>query len=166
MTELPKMDMSNNETGCCPKFDPTLWDEKEFTFDNLLFAKAKTRSFMYIPLNMGKVMTKAMALINQASATLPDRYLILSRDLTPWQGEHYFLVSKEVPGMTMSNLNGTYLTKVFDGEYRLIPKWIKEMEQYVKSQGKEMKNIYYFYTTCPKCAKHYGHNYVVLFVQI
>ncbi len=45
-------------------------------------------------------------------------------------------------------------------------KWIKEMEEYVKSKGKETKMQYFYYTTCPKCAKKYGKNYVVLLTQI
>jgi len=45
MNELPKMNMDMSETGCCPKFNPEAWNEKVFQFDNLIFAKAKTRSF-------------------------------------------------------------------------------------------------------------------------
>lgn len=26
--------------------------------------------------------------------------------------------------------------------------------------------LYFHYTTCPKCAKKYGHNYVVLFTEV
>jgi hypothetical protein len=35
------------------------------------------------------------------------------------------------------------------------------METYVQAKGKKMDTLYFFYTTCPKCAKHYGKNYVV-----
>ncbi len=40
------------------------------------------------------------------------------------------------------------------------------MKTYVVSQKKEIKKLYLFYTTCPKCAKYYGKNYVVLLAQI
>lgn len=40
------------------------------------------------------------------------------------------------------------------------------MNDFVKSKGKEVKKLYFFYTTCPKCAKHYGQNYTVLVSQI
>ena len=32
--------------------------------------------------------------------------------------------------------------------------------------GKPDGEVYFYYTTCPKCAKHYGHNYVVGFAEI
>ena len=166
MFELPKMDINNSETDCCPKFQPELWDEKVFELNNLLFVKIQTKSFLYIPLNMDKIMTKAMATIEEQNAKPVDTYLMLSHDVTPWKCEHYILVNKEVAGMEMTNLDGMYMTKVFEGDFKDTPEWIKQMKQYVISQGKEIKSIYSFYTTCPKCAKHYGKNYVVLFAKI
>jgi len=47
-----------------------------------------------------------------------------------------------------------------------VDSWIKEMNGYVKSKGKELKKLYFYYTACPKCAKKYGKNYVVLLAQI
>ena len=58
------------------------------------------------------------------------------------------------------------MTKVFDGPYSAVPKWIKEMDAYVKSQGKQPLKYYFYYTTCPKCIKVHGHNYVVAFAQV
>jgi hypothetical protein len=40
------------------------------------------------------------------------------------------------------------------------------MKTYVESEGKELKNLYYFYTTCPACAKVYGKNYTVLLAAV
>ena len=45
-------------------------------------------------------------------------------------------------------------------------KFVKEMGEYVKSENKTMKKMYFYYTTCPACAKHYGKNYVVLLAEI
>ena len=45
-------------------------------------------------------------------------------------------------------------------------KWIKEMEQFVQGKGKESTMQYFYYTTCPKCAKKYGKNYVVLLAKV
>jgi hypothetical protein len=35
------------------------------------------------------------------------------------------------------------------------------MGSLVESRGRKINKMYYFYTTCPKCAKVYGKNYVV-----
>ena len=166
MNDLHKMNMDNSETDCCPKFEPDAWNEKTFKIKDLLFVKAKTRSFLYIPLNMNSVMTKTMAKINDEQAAPTDTYLTLSYDVSPWHCDHYFLVTKPVSKMEMANLDGTYMTKVFEGDFKDIPNWMKEMKSYVEKENKAIKAIYNFYTTCPKCAKHYGYNYVVLFAKI
>lgn len=164
--ELPIMDLNNSQTGCCPKFEPDKWDEKKFVFDNLLFAKASTKSFLFIPLNYGKVMTKSMRFIEASKAKDPDSNLILSHDVSRWRLDHYFKVSKEVAGMEMVRLSGTYITKVFDAPHKDIPKLIFKLEDYITEQGYQMTTRYSFYTTCPYCAETYGHNYIVLFGQI
>ena len=75
-------------------------------------------------------------------------------------------MAREVPGATMARLSGRYLAKVFEGPYRDARKWVTEMAEYSASAGKPMRKLYFFYTSCPACAKHYGKNYVVGFAQI
>jgi hypothetical protein len=36
----------------------------------------------------------------------------------------------------------------------------------VAAKGKSVKNYYFYYTTCPKCARKYGHNYVVVLAEV
>lgn len=164
--QLPKMNLDASETGCCPKFNPEGWDNQEFTFDNKLFVKVKTRSFLHMPVNMGSVFKRAMKNIEDAKASSKDSYLILSYDPSAWTGEHYIAVEKEVPNETTTKLSGTYQTKVFEGPFKDARKWVSEMTEHIKSSGKEMKKLYFFYTTCPKCLKRYGKNYVVAFAEI
>jgi hypothetical protein len=40
------------------------------------------------------------------------------------------------------------------------------MAEWVRSKGKTIKRQLFYYTTCPKCAKHYGKNYVVLLAEV
>jgi hypothetical protein len=35
------------------------------------------------------------------------------------------------------------------------------MERHVEQKARQLDTMYFFYTTCPRCAKHYGKNYVV-----
>lgn len=162
---VPKYDMSDNPTECCPRFKPEGWDEQELHFKEKRFVKAKTRNLFHIPLNMGSVMQSTFAAIENAKAMSEDDMIILSYDPSPWTSEHYFSASKEVPDREMARLTGDYLTKVFEGPYRNAPKWIQEVERLVKEKGRQPKKTYLFYTTCPKCAKHYGKNYVVAVCQ-
>ncbi len=91
---------------------------------------------------------------------------VLSDENSLWGADVYIEVIKDVPGANMTTISGTFLSKVFEGPYRDMRKWIAEMETFVKSRGKSLKKMYFFYTTCPKCAKKYGKNYVVLFAEI
>jgi len=163
---LPKYDMSDNPTNCCPRFNSDGWDEQDLHFNNKLFAKVKTKSFFHIPLNMGSVFPKAMAAIEDAHARNEDEYLMLSYDQSNWSAEHFIAVNKDVPGLEMVRLSGDFLTKIFEGPYKDVPKWEKEMTSYVESKGEKVNKVYFFYTTCPKCAKYYGKNYMVAVAEL
>ena len=165
INHLPIIDLSKSTTGCCSLIEPAEWDEQVFTFDNKLFATAMVRSFLYIPLNMGSVMKKAQAKIDQAGANVDD-FIILSEETSPWQSKQYFAGNKEVPGLETARLSGTYMTKVFEGPYKDAEKWHRQLIDYVISAREEANKTYFFYTTCPKCAKTYGKNYVIGFAKI
>ena len=154
-----------SETGCCLRFNPEPWDEKEVTWQDQLFIKDHARCFLHIPLNFGQVMVKNMEKIQEADALAPQP-LMLSDDKSLWRTDIYIAVSKEVPEAEMQRISGTFLTKVFEGPYRNAGKWMKEMKAYVKSKGRQIEKMYSFYTTCPKCAKFYGKNYTVLLAKV
>jgi len=166
LNKLPKYDMSDNPTNCCPRFKSAGWDNQDLHFRDKRFVKAKTISIFHIPLNIGSVYSKTFDAMKEVDALSEDDFIVLSRDPSPWRGEHYFSATKDVPGQEMVQLSGDYLTKVFEGPFKDMPKWEKEMKTFVKESGKEAKKIYYFYTTCPKCAKVYGKNYVVGVAQV
>ena len=153
------------ETGCCPRFNPEPWDEKEITWQDKLFLKDHVRGFLHIPLNFGKVMTKNMKRIEESDA-LASEPLVLSDDKSLWRTDIYINVSKEVPGAEVGRISGTFLTKVFEGSYGNMRNWMKEMHSYVKSRGRQIEKMYSFYTTCPRCAKIYGENYTVLLAKV
>jgi len=155
----------DSETGCCKRFDPEPWDEKEIIWQDKLFLKDRVRSFLHIPLNFGKVMVRNMAAIQTADA-LADEPVLLSDENSLWGSDIYIAVAGDVPGAEMAKISGTFLTKVFEGPYRDAPKWQREMAAYLESRGRDAKKMYFFYTTCPRCAKVYGKNYTVLLAQV
>ena len=154
-----------SETGCCLRFNPEPWDEKEITWRNKLFLKDHVRSIFHIPLNFDKVMVKNMEKIKEASALSPEP-LMLSDENSLFGADIYIAVKKDVSGAKMEKISGNFLTKVFEGPYKNIGKWVKEMKSYVKAKGVEIKKMYFFYTTCPKCAKVYGKNYTVILAEV
>lgn len=154
---------------CCPRFDPTPWEEKTYEWKNKLFIMESIPQFMHMPLPFmyGRKVGSMWKKIQDAKADpeLKD-FLLLARDPSPWKSELYLLTTKEVPGANNVTLSGTFLTKVFEGPFREVPNWIKEMDLYIEKKGKKVKDYYFYYTTCPKCAKKYGHNYVVAFAEV
>ncbi len=160
--------MNNDDvksTGCCEKFDPRPWDNKEITWKDKLFVIDHLTSFFHIPLNMNRKMVKNMGFIEKAGAKSKEQ-LMLTDENSLWGADIYIGVTKTVPDAKMTTLSGTFLTKVFEGPYQNAGKWAEEMTQYVKEKKQVLKKIYFSYTTCPACAKVYGKNYVVLFAQI
>lgn len=163
---LPKMNMDAAETGCCPKFDPTGWDGQHLVFRDQPFVRAKTRSLMHVPLNMGEVFTRVQKHIEDAGAQPEDAYLVMSRDLSASEGEHLLAVTKDVPDEEMIKLNGEFIARVFEGPYRNAKYWDHDMRVAAEAAGHTAKRVFMFYTTCPKCAKALGKNYVVGLAEI
>jgi hypothetical protein len=154
----------DSETGCCPRFDPAPWDEKEHIFNNKLFVKDHVRSIFHIPIDFGKVMVRNMQRIVKAGALAPAPFMLCDEN-SLWGLDTYIEVTNDIPDSQMVRISGSFLTKVFEGPYKNTRLWIKDMENFVSSRGKEIKKLYFFYTTCPNCAKYYGKNYVVLVAQ-
>jgi hypothetical protein len=152
-------------TGCCELFNPEPWQDKEIIWKDKIFVKDHVTSFLHIPLNMGKRIIKNMELIEKVNAKASQQ-LMLTYEKSLWGADIYIDVSRDVPGAQMTALSGTFLTKVFEGLYQNIDEWAQEMKEYVENKGGNLKKLYFSYTACPKCAKLYGKNYVVLFAQI
>ena len=161
----------NNQTQnseCCPKFDPRPWDEKTHTWKDKPFIRETLPQLFHMPLPwmVGRMINRMWKKAQDAGAA-PDMkdFLWLAYDPSPWKSEHYIHVTKEVPNAENASITGTFVSKVFDGPYNAVPKWVKEMDEYLAREGKKPKKYYFYFTTCPRCAKKYGHNYVVAFAQ-
>lgn len=152
-------------TGCCPPFDPATFEDKELHWDNKLFLKDHVTSFFHVPLNMGRRITKDVALIEAAGAE-PAQRLMLADESSPWGSELFIDVTRPVPGAEMTRLSGTFLTKVFEGPYSNMGQWASQMKTFVGAKGRTLEKLYFAYVLCPGCAKAYGKNYVVAFAKV
>lgn len=152
-------------TGCCPIFDPDPWDEKEITWESNRFVRAHVHSLFHIPVDMGRKVMQSMRLIEAAHATAAHSPM-LSEERSPWGTDLYINVKGPVPGAEVVTISGTFLTKVYEGPFSKARDWAADMERYVAAKGRSLKKLYFGYTTCPRCAKAYGKNYVVLFAQV
>ncbi len=163
--KLAETRYDNHETGCCARLDRSLWDEKIFVWDKKPFLEDHMRAFLHVPLNFGSVISRDLAAIEEASA-YPEQPFWLTEEVSPWGSNVYVAVDRDVPNKAMTRLSGQFMTKVFEGPYRNIGKWIQSMGEYVAANGQSIEKLYFFYATCPKCAARFGKNEVVLFAQV
>lgn len=159
-----------DSTVCCPLFDPQPWNETTHVWADRPFLKDEMPQFLHIPLPgaMSKTITRMWELANKHEAAPENSdFLLLAYDPSPWKSELYMTLTKDLPGVpNVVKLSGNYVSKVYDGSYSQAPKYIKDMEAFLKGQGKQARRYYFYYTTCPKCAKKYGHNYIVLLAEV
>ena len=163
--KLSDASYDNTETGCCARLDADRWDEREFEWSDKPFLRDHIRSLFHIPLNFGSVISRDHAAIEDAAA-YPEHPLWLTDEVSPWGSDVYVAVDRDVPGANIERLSGTFLSKVFQGPYRHVGKWTRAMESYVAERGRNVEKLLYYYATCPKCAKHFGANQVVLFAKV
>jgi hypothetical protein len=156
---------SNPEAICCPPFDPTPWDDKTFEWRDKPFIKDQVFTLFYIPINFGKAMVRMQSLTEKAGAKMPD-YLCLSDHTSKWNMDLYLAVDKEIPGAKNVTLSGKFFCKVYEGDFKETGKWCGDFAAFAKEKGYAIKKQYLWYTTCPKCSKKYGKNYVVLIAEI
>jgi hypothetical protein len=155
----------NQPQTCCPKFEPEPWDGKTFEWKDKKFIKDKVFTLFYMPVNFGSVMKRLDARVRKAQATIPD-WLCLSEHTSKWNMDLYLAVDKEIPGTENTNLSGRFFCKVYEGPFKDIGKWSKDFKEYAKSKSQNVKKLYLWYTTCPKCAKKYGKNYVAILGEV
>ncbi|PKM87008.1 hypothetical protein CVU83_03510 [Candidatus Falkowbacteria bacterium HGW-Falkowbacteria-2] len=155
----------NNEKECCPKFDPTPWDGKEIVWEGKRFLKDKVCCFLYVPLNFGGAMTRLMKKVEKVGAQVPDN-VCLSDQVSKWKMNLLLAVDKEVEGAESEIISGRFLSKVYEGNFRDVGKWMADAKTSAEANKNTVIKQYMWYTTCPKCAKKYGKNYVVIFSQI
>jgi hypothetical protein len=150
---------------CCPKFDPVPWDEKVLEWKDKKFIKDHVFTLFFMPINFGSVVKRMTAKIDKAGGKALD-WMSLSDHTSRFNMDLYIAVDKEIPEAENVTLSGKFYSKVYEGDFKETGKWCKDFESEVKSKGMNVKKWYMWYTTCPKCAKKYGKNYVVVIGKI
>lgn len=161
--------MKKKET-CCPKLNIKKWDGKTHTWKNKLFLKESIPTLFHTPFPpmIGRKITKMWkeAEKQNANITKKDEVLILFSDPSPFKSNIYLSVIKKVDGANNTSLSGSFISKVYDGPYNNIPKFIKQINRYLGKIGKSAKDYYVHYAYCPKCAAKFKKNHIILFAQV
>lgn len=159
------MENKKTHSDCCPEFKAELWDNKTQEWNNKKFIKDKVCSFIYMPLNFGKVITRLIKKAENANACSPD-YLCLAEHTSKWNMDIYLGITKEIDNAENVSLSGNFFSKVYEGSFKDTGKWMKDFENQLKNSNLSAQKTFMWYTTCPKCAKKYGKNYVVIIAKL
>ncbi|MDD2641949.1 MAG: hydrolase [Bacteroidales bacterium] len=150
---------------CCPRFNPKPWDDVVLEWNDKQFVKASVCTIAFMPLNFGMVIRKLFKAIEKAGATAQD-YLCLSDHTSKWNMDIYIAVDKSVPGVENKLLSGTFYSRVYEGPFRDTDKWCRDFQAKAAEKELHVDKWYMWYTTCPKCAKKYGENYVAVIAKV
>jgi len=167
-----KKSIPNNQQAveCCPVFKPEKWDDKSLDWDQKPFIKASVPTFFHVPFKkiMGKKITKMMRQVEEAQKMESDmdNLLLLFHDPHAFRSDMYLSVTGSVPEALNTSISGTFIAKVYEGPYKEIPKFMKQMKTDLAIKEKKIKEFYIHYAYCPKCAAERGHNYMILFAQV
>ncbi|MFH1126446.1 MAG: hydrolase [Candidatus Altiarchaeota archaeon] len=153
------------EVCCCPRLKSDDWDKKTFEWKNKPFYKTKYLSFFRIPLTYRGAVKKSLEVL-KAKGLVRDPMLMLAEEESMFYSTLLVEMSGDDENLPVRRLSGTYVSMFFEGGYRDTPRWIREMVDYCTIQGERPKELYFFYATCPKCAKYYGSAQTVLFARI
>lgn len=157
--------MSKNNEECCSKFNPGPWNEKIINWKNKKFIKDRVFTIFFMPINFSQIITRMMRHIDNTKGASTDN-ICLSDHTSKWNMDIYVGVNREIPGANNVTLSGRFVSKVYEGDFKDTGIWCKDFEKFTKSKKYEIKKLYMWYTTCPKCAKKYGKNYTVIIGQI
>lgn len=161
----PNGPIRESDAEHCPAVDRAAWDDKVFVWNDRPFLKVKVKTVFWVPLDMGKKIRRARAQLEGAGAAVAGG-LILMQHRSPWETDLYIDVAGPVPGAQIVTIGGTFMTRVFDGQYRDAPRFAGEMQRHVEGHGKKLHKLYYAWNACPRCAKAAGRNSCVVFAEV
>ena len=150
---------------CCPEFHPEAWQDKVHRWEGKKFIRDRVFTLFYMPVNFGKVMKRLDRKVRATGAEMPG-WLCLSDHTSKWNMDVYLAVDREVPDAENVELSGEFFSRVYEGPYSDTGKWSEDFRQNAASKGFDIRKWFMWYTTCPKCAKKYGKNYVAIVSQV
>jgi hypothetical protein len=136
---------------CCKILSPAEWDRKEIVWRDKPFYKSRYFSLFHVPVNIGSKITEGMKKIEKAG--LMEEQMVLSRN-DGWFGADILIpIKAKTDIFEIELITGRFLTRLFDGTYGDMGKWIKETRDWCREKGLEPEEFIFWYATCPKCAK-------------
>lgn len=154
-----------HEIEYAPLFNAEPWQHELHAGRNKPFIKTTLRSLWYVPIGFGKAMLRLEALLRgknakhpehlNPAAQLPKRRMNLLRASAPTN-----------PIVPIETLDELYFSRVYDGDYSNMNRWMQDFEHALKVKKLRAKQIFIWQTNCPGCAKKVGSNPAVIVAEV
>ncbi len=151
--------------NCCQPFNPESWDNKVLFWKNKIFLMDHVFILFRKPLNIERVMKRLDSKVRNAGAHVLGSMCLTDRT-SKRNMNLYLAVDKEVPGVKNISLTGKFYSKVYEGQIYDTKEWSDDYKLLMRAKGLTIKKWFMWYITCPKCAKEYGKNYVVIICEV
>lgn len=151
--------------SCCPDFNPDLWDDRFFTWENKNVIVESVCTFFYLPMNLNRVLKRIHVLLERNHIKNPDN-LYLREYVSFWRMNIYVSVDNYVPCMENRSMCGRFYGKVFREDIQHKVKWLEYFRNRLKEEGYISKQLYRWYPKCTKCIRKGEINYVVYLAQV
>ena len=150
---------------CCKILSPAEWDKQEIVWRDKPFLKSHYFSFLHVPVNLGLKIAEGTKRIKEAG--LEAEQMMLSRNDGMWGADMLIPIRAKTDIFEIELITGRFLTRLFDGHYGDMRKWIRETRIWCRGKGLEPEEFIFWYATCPKCAKKLGDKaQVVVFAKV
>lgn len=160
---------TQKEAICCPLFETEKWNNVQHAWNAKPFLVETVPEIFHIPLpgTYPKAIQRMWKRAHDAGvAPGPNDFLLLAHDPTAFKSELYMSVTGEVPGGRNEKFTGTFYSKVFEGRYSDIRRFIHQMQESLDAKKMIARKHYIYFPYCPKCARKYGHNYIVILSEL
>lgn len=150
--------------GCnCPSVDVKKYDNETITWKDRYFYITPQPCFFHEPINFAVRIENAFTYIQDKGLKFNEKkHMIVQKD-GMFRGKLMLGVSK--PGKKVKGvhkLNKKFIAKSHVGSYKELGNTVRNLFKQAYKKGKILKGIYFWYTTCPECAKGDQHKVVVM----
>ncbi len=150
---------------CCKILSPAEWDKKELVWRDKPFYRSRYWSFLHVPVNLGRKIIEGTRRIGEAGLTAEP--MMLSRNDGLFGGDILIPIKNKTDVFDIELITGRFFTRLFEGHYGDMRKWIRETRDWCREKGFEPEEYIFWYATCPRCAKKRGDKaQVVVFAKV
>ncbi len=149
----------------CPRLVREEWDRQIHQWDKKPFYALPYRSFFGWPTNLARQTAAAVDLLSRRGLleSIPINFAVNEQS---FGGTLLISINRNVKDLETRAISGKFMSFFFEGKYTQRTDWIRQVYRYGRANNLNFHELYFWYATCPTCAKKQGYAQVVIFGKI